>query len=460
VTKKDPSTFEKILQWLGKYNWYVIFVVIFGITVFEIFEAIQKQDELTDPFHITELLLYIVFSILVGVLAHYLVRANAAQARTMQILEYKHNISLKLTELENWEALTAELLKIPNTITSIQGSRLFVHNPISRGFEEIAHWNEGGMAPLDFDHECLTCLQKRSDSNYSFSSCVANVNANFDPAKLQEYCLPINYANNIFAIIQFKLKYDGQLSQDQVELFENISPEISLALKASQERQRLADMRSAETALAERHSLSTYLHDHLSQNLAYICLKLEQLSREDEYLPKEYQQVDLRHMMDAANQSYEILRDMLETMHPETTPRLINLMKEHAKKESERAHFEISIEATGQERSISPEVQKAIFYVFREALSNVEKHANAKSVKALIHWDTDCLNVTIADDGTGFDLQSLDSSKHFGLDIMQERVAMIGGRIDVHSTTGSGSEIKITVPVLSFQKKGIDAEKG
>ena len=460
MTKKNPTSFEKILQWIGNYNWYVVGAVTFGITLFEIFEVISKKDALNDPFHIIELLLYILILILVGVLVHYLVRANAAQIHMMQILEFKHNISLKLTELENWEALTAELLKFPNTITSIKGSRIFVRNPITGEIEIVAHWNEGGTQPLDFDHDCLACSQKRSDATFQFSPCIENTTAPNASVHSLEYCLPINYANSLFAIIQFKLKDGEQLTQNQIEFFESIGPEISLALKASQERKHLADMRNTETALAERHSVSTYLHDHLSQNLAYLCLKLGQLSQEDGFLPKEYKQVDLQHMLEAANQSYEILRDMIETIHPETTPRLINLIKEHVKKVSERSHVEVSIETSGQELSIPPDIQKAIFFVFREAVSNVEKHADAKSVKVFFHWDSDGLNVTIADDGIGFNLQNLDGSKHFGLEIMQERVNKVGGRIDVRSSAGLGTEVTIFVPILSLEKKGIDVRQG
>jgi len=454
VTKKDLTTFERILQWLGNYNWYVVAAVTIGITLFEIYEVIRKKDNPTDPFHIVELLLYILILILVGVLVHFLVRANAAQTRTMKILEYKHNINLKLIELENWEALTDGLLKLPNEIVAIQGSRLFISSPISGELGLVTQWDEDRTRPLVFDQDCLTCVQERSDANYQFSSCVEHAITLAEPGQPQEFCLPLNYANNLFAIIQFRLKDNEQLSQNQIEIFENISPGISLALKAGQIRKNLAEIRSAEAALAERHSVSTYLHDYLSQNLAFLCLKLEQLSRGDENLTEKYKRVDLRHMMDAANQSYEILRDMLETMHPETTPRLINLMKEHAKKESERAHFDVSIESTGKEFAVSTDIQRAIFYVFRESLSNIEKHAKAKSVKVFLHWEKECLDVTIADDGIGFDLQNLDGSKHFGLDIMQERVDKVGGRIDVHSSIGSGTEIKISVPVLSLEKKG------
>jgi signal transduction histidine kinase len=71
-----------------------------------------------------------------------------------------------------------------------------------------------------------------------------------------------------------------------------------------------------------------------------------------------------------------------------------------------------------------------------------------------MHWKEECLNMSIADDGIGFDPQNLDGSKHFGLDIMQERVYKVGGQIDVQSATGSGTEINISVPVLSLKKKG------
>jgi len=454
VTKKAPTFFEKALFWIGNHNWQIVGGITLGITLFEIIEIIIKQDSLADPFHIVELLIYIVILVLVGVLIHYLNQANARQTHIMQILEYKHNISLKLTEQENWETLTGELLKIPNSIIAIKGSRLFVQNPVSGGFEIMTEWHESGTVPPDFDHDCLTCMQKRSDSNFKFSSCNANAISLNNLDQPQEFCLPLIYVNSLFAIIQFKLKDGERLSQDQIEIFDNIGPEITLALRASLERKILTEMRAAEAALAERHSVSTYLHDHLSQNLAYICLKLEQLSKEEEFFLSEYKKTDLPHMMDAANQSYEILRDLLETMHPETTPRLVNLIKEHARKESKRAHFEIAIETTGQEFSVSPEVQKAVFYVFLEVLNNIEKHAKAKSVKVLMHWKEECLNMSIADDGIGFDPQNLDGSKHFGLDIMQERVYKVGGQIDVQSATGSGTEINISVPVLSLKKKG------
>ena len=454
MIKRITSFLEQALTWLMKRNWRVIAGGILIILFFEIFEILHKNEPLYDPFHLTELILYIFILALVGVLINFLIETNATLNRTMEVLKQKHDVSLKLTELENWDSLTNELIRLPGTIAPVEGSQLYVRNPISNELEIVADWNVEGAERTLFNQDCRKCLQEQPDAKYLFGPCAANPVAADTQTQTQEFCLPINYANGLVAVIQFKLQAGEELSQNQMEILENISPEIALALKASQGRKNLAEMRSAETALAERHSVSTFLHDHLSQNLAYLCLKLEQLSKEEDLLPVEYQQIELQHMRDAANQSYEILRDMIETMHPETTPRLVNLFNEHAKKVSERGHFKISITTTGQEAPISPNIQKAIFYVFQEAIRNVEKHANAKNVKVTIDWSKDSLlNVNIADDGVGFDLQNLDATKHFGLEIMQERVDKVKGKIGIHSSAELGTEINISVPILVPQKE-------
>lgn len=453
MSKKINIFFEHFFQWVGKHNWYVIGAITLGMTLFEIFEVIRKRDIPTDPFHIVELVVYVFILILVGVLVDFLVRANAAQIQIMEILKHKHDVSLSLTKLEDWDELTDELVRIPSTVAALEGSRLFVLNSNSGEVEEIVYWNEEGTDTFDFYHDCLTCLQQRSESKSLFSSCRSNSTASNEQNRSQEFCLQLRYANSLLALIQFKLKVGEELSQKQKEIFEDIIPEMTLALKASQERKKLAEMQFAETALAERHSISTYLHDNLSQNLAYLCLKLDQYTTSEEPFSVENGQVDFQHMKDAANQSYDIVRKMIETIHPETTPCLANLFNEHAKKVSERAYVEISIENKGKELPVLADIQRAIFYVFREALSNIEKHARARSVKVLLDWGADFLDVVISDDGVGFDLQSLNGDKHFGLEIMQERVEKVGGQIDIFSSIGSGTEIKISVPIVSIQKE-------
>ena len=453
MTKKIAEFFEHALHFLVSHKWSLLIAAFLFIFTLEIFEIVHKHEPLFDPFHWTELFIYIAILLVIGVLIKFLIDLNANLHRTMGILKYRHNVSLRLTEIEDLQALTNELVKIPGTIAPVEESQLFARNLISGELETLAHWSRKGTETISFNQDCRKCLQEKSESKFLFSLC-DSVSSESDKQKRPlEYCLPIYYANSLLALIQFKLGTGEKLSQNQVEIFENISSEMALALKASQGREALAELRLAEAALAERHSLSSFLHDNLSQNLAYLSLKLDQVITDEPQILLENGEADFQHMKDAADQSYNLVRNMIETIYPETTPHLLNLIVAFAKKVSQRANIEISVGRSGKELPIVPDVQQTIFYIFQEALSNVEKHAKAQEVKVFINWGKDNLTLTISDDGVGFDPQQIDHSKHFGMEIMQERIEMINGHIDIQSSHSSGTEVTLFVPIVCSEEE-------
>lgn len=452
VTQKIIIFFEQVLNWMKRFAWLVIIGGIFIIVYLEIFEALRKNESLYDPYHILELVLYVSILAIVGVLIKYLVKAIADRDRTLKILHYKHTTSLELTKLEDWDKLTARLVELPSTIAVVEASQLLVQNAISGQWETLATWYAEGFSGSDFYYDCRKCFMVRENVDFSFSPCHHTRTASDTAVKSQEYCLPLIFANSLLALIQFKLKAGEELSPTQKKTFENISPEIALAIKASLDQRSLLEMKATETALAERHSISAYLHDNLSQNLAYLCLKLDQFIAGDEQFSEDGW-IELQRMKDAANLSYEIVRGMIETTHPVTTPHFVNLICAYANKVAQRANIEISIDRSGEEVPVLPEVQQIIFYIFQEALSNVEKHARAEKASVLIDWGEDGLTVTVSDNGIGFEPKEVDRTKHFGLEIMQERIDKINGRIDFQSSPDSGTEVTIFVPIVSPQKE-------
>jgi len=142
-----------------------------------------------------------------------------------------------------------------------------------------------------------------------------------------------------------------------------------VALKNGQDRKIFYDMMASETALAERRTVSQYLHDHLGQNLGYLHIKLDQLITQGQQLSLEKVVHDLEMMRTAANDSYKIMRGILETLHPETSQTLTNFLLEHAKKISSRANFELDFQTKGKPFLLPQEVQSAIFFAFEELLS-------------------------------------------------------------------------------------------
>jgi signal transduction histidine kinase len=438
---------ERFLNRFSKRHWPIIGIAALVITAFEIFEPIQKNEPITDPFHILELAAYILVLLLVGLLMNYLAEQSSVLNDNMEILKYKHNLSLDFIQPEDWEMLTTKLVTLPSTIVEVTASRLHVRSLTSDQFELVALWDVDESSKSNFCQECLEEEIARERAEYDFTPC-QHASTVFEPAiQAQEYCLPIFYANQLLALIQFKLKIGDELSPKQKEIFESIRPEIALALRVNQKKKNLFELQLTERALAERHIISSYLHDNLSQNLAYLCMKLDQLSVDEDLLPGGQIQSDLEKMKDTANQSYEIARGMIETNYLKTIPRLNNLFSEYARKISQRANFEISIERVGDPLPILPEVQRAVFYVFQEALSNIEKYARADQVNVIVKWSEDNLVVTVSDNGIGFNPHKIDGTKHFGLEIMKERLAKINGQLTIVSSETCGTTVTFSSPL-------------
>jgi signal transduction histidine kinase len=145
---------------------------------------------------------------------------------------------------------------------------------------------------------------------------------------------------------------------------------------------------------------------------------------------------------------------MIETTYPKTTPRLSNLFSEYARKISQRANFEISIEREGEPFPLLPEIQQAVFYVFQEVLSNVEKYSKADHVDVIVKWGEESLVVTVSDNGIGFNPHNIDGTKHFGLEIMKERLAKINGQLKIISSETCGTTVTFSSPLQIPVERG------
>jgi two-component system, NarL family, sensor histidine kinase LiaS len=118
---------------------------------------------------------------------------------------------------------------------------------------------------------------------------------------------------------------------------------------------------------------------------------------------------------------------------------------------SRRSEITAEVHVRG-EREITLEVEQALFRVAQEALANVSRHSGAKSVEVdLVYEDRD-LMLRIADDGHGFD-PAKDRGDGFGLRSMSERLAKLGGHVEVESAPGKGTRIVCICPLDGVSEK-------
>jgi signal transduction histidine kinase len=451
---KDISM-SKVLNWVAKQHWWFIGVLAFLLMYLEYFDAVR----LLGSIHAIEFLIYLVLLLIIGALFDSLLRVINVRTKFMNIINYKHKLSMEFSVYNDWDVLVTQMARFPSTIAAVEKSSVFVFDSISSQFELAAQWPTTGepLADLLSIERFQRSLRARGDVYPTFRQCDSEYSSAAPQSQARIFCLPIQYGKNLLGIMQFKLKPGEVLTSDQDYIFKNIGDEFAFVLKAGQERKKYYEMTTSETALAERRKVSRYLHDHLGHNLGYLHFKLDQLVNMKEQISPETISSDLEHMRKAAQESYELVRGTLETIRPETAPLLTNLLLEHARKISKRANFEIDFRTIGKPVPLPLEVNRAIFYVFEEALCNTEKYARASKVEVLAEWGDDNFDLTITDNGIGFNPESVDADQHFGLEILHERMDTVRGQVTLNSSEDSGTTVFVRVPKPPVPQLGVSS---
>ena len=99
-----------------------------------------------------------------------------------------------------------------------------------------------------------------------------------------------------------------------------------------------------------------------------------------------------------------------------------------------------------EEFESTPLAQLLAYQVIREALHNAAKHAQATHLTVRLWRDDSLLRLSVVDDGVGFSWLGVDDSRHFGLQMMKERIEAAGGSMFVDSRLGSGTMVAVSVP--------------
>jgi len=441
----------RLVQWAEKWRWLILASIGLSLLWVEVQEFLVLRV-LNQAFHYFEVFQYAVLLISTGTLIELYSRSNKAYKDALKILEYKHSLSLEFAANEDWDFLTAGLAELPGRIVEVDETYLLVGNPINEKLEVASHWENmkhaSNREPWDPTIPCPACLEKVSGKKINFHLCRNDSLA----TTFLTYSLGIVGQNTNMAVLKFKLIQRRQLSSQEQELFVNIGDEIAAALRASRNRRRVLELQSAQVAMAERRMVSAYIHDQLGQNLGYLHLKLDQLGNNKSIRKSKGLQIELNQLQSVANDSYEKVRDILEKIQPETVSHLTNILKEHARKISQRAEFSLHFKSTGNPVRLSPEAQQMVFSIFYETLNNIEKHARADKVDVIVVWQDSCLDISVSDNGIGFDSQTNGDENHFGLTILHERITKLNGNLTIDSSIDSGTLISISIPLNQIEE--------
>ncbi|HEX7778921.1 MAG TPA: sensor histidine kinase, partial [Vicinamibacterales bacterium] len=220
-------------------------------------------------------------------------------------------------------------------------------------------------------------------------------------------------------------------------------------LRASYAQIRDLGGRLLNSQEAERSRIARELHDDISQQVALLEIDLELLGRS--------LHGDAGTLADGALGRVQGLarsvHDLSHRLHPAKL-RLLGLVPalSHLQHELSRPGFDIRFTHEDVPSTLPPDLTLSLFRVAQEALQNAVKYSQAHEVSAHLKGRPESLELTIVDDGVGFDVPSLWGTG-LGLVSMGERLEPFGGSLDIQSSPGAGTRLHVTVPLRSAESK-------
>lgn len=249
--------------------------------------------------------------------------------------------------------------------------------------------------------------------------------------------------------------------EDDAELLAAIGRQLGVAIENVRLWEELRNRDELRTKLLskvitaqeeERKRIARELHDETSQSLAALVVGLKAASTMVNNNEADVDKV-LEDLKDGTNQTLKELHKIIYDLRPSLLDDLglIPALRWYLESRLEVHGINTSMEVKGHPFRLPAEAEIAVFRIVQEALTNILKYAAAGEVQLELEFGDDGLQIRVADNGCGFDAESVltgpNKKKGLGILGMVERANLLGGRLQVTSCKGQGTEITLEVPL-------------
>ncbi len=227
----------------------------------------------------------------------------------------------------------------------------------------------------------------------------------------------------------------------------------SLLLATAKQEQQIISMRSMlEGQEKERARIARDLHDGLGNLLSTLKASVSnlQISFNNQKTEKIYGKAS--EMIDEACTE---VRKIAHEMMPQALSKLglRKALGDLIHKMDETHDFEADLQVYGQEAVLADSSNVMLYRIVQELLNNIVKYAEAKEVLVQITYSDEWLNLTVEDDGKGFESDKIPENEGMGLKSIAFRTEYIGGEYEIDSRLGVGTLVSINVPLSKNQEK-------
>ncbi len=270
---------------------------------------------------------------------------------------------------------------------------------------------------------------------------------------------PLKWQQTVIGVISLsRASGEARFTDKDLLLLEQLAAEAAIAihqatlideLQESRARLQVLSHRLIDSQEAERKRIARELHDQIGQALTAIQISLQAAKS----TPDGGTASIVEDCLAIIDESLELVHDLSFDLRPSLLDDLGlgAALRWYVERATARADLLACLNVDVLGGRFSSEVETACFRIAQESLTNVVRHASARTVFVTLAHEEACLKLTVKDDGVGFDVhEALDRkgrNTSLGLQGMRERASALGGTVEIKSHPGNGTAIEASFPI-------------
>jgi signal transduction histidine kinase len=250
--------------------------------------------------------------------------------------------------------------------------------------------------------------------------------------------VPIKAGPQLMGILYLCDREDDQpFDENDQMLIETVAGYAAVAIAGALLNEQQSQLRTLE----ERERIGMELHDGVIQSLYAIGMHLD-LMRVSDKLNKQ----DVGKIIDSLNLVIEDIRRYILDLKSAGNVTIYSCFRDILNRLYVPGDLHVEIDAPEEPPPFTVATFEAICQIANEAISNAVRHADAKHLVIRTLYEQDRFQIAIIDDGSGFDLESVNEHSGLGLRNMRQRARLHDGNVKIDTAPGKGTRLTITIP--------------
>ena len=353
-------------------------------------------------------------------------------------LELMYQSALQLSDKNITPSMLKDLLNVIETELGLDAGAVCIsEHGVYPAHRLATNLVQNDLEKLCGERGCETCFSK---------SRTPAAGSDADGQKM--IFVPIRHAGSIAGVMPFKVNTTETLPDWKIRVLEAIGSNLSMALSKMQhqeERHRIA-------VLEERSVIARELHDSIAQSLSYLRIQVARLEKKQ--LTPDAQDEIITELKTGLGSAYKELRELISAFRLKIDERgFQTALIETTEEFSRRCNLHIDCRNDLPPTLLSANEEIHVLRIIREALANIEKHAQASAVAISASLsEHQVVTIQVSDNGIGIG-DNKSPENHYGLIIMEDRAQSLDGTITIRNGAQGGTEVLLTfIP----EKSGTD----